>query len=405
MRFLLIPENNSLSHIAKSLAIKRALDARGHNTKIAVSAHRSLFLNEIGQDHFILPELRDHHHSALPTVQWFHRPERTIQCIQAEVDLLSKFKPHRVLGVFRLTLKASAQLAGVPFDSLICGCMLPESDEVLGFAAGEPGIELQSVNMHRFFNYAGIKMSQALDYFGLAGIDDIRCMLKGERTYLWDFPEFMPIASKKDLHHVGPVLYNHWPYDASDTPINGRHCQRPLAVISFGTGFWFEAVAERLAECLLNMGFHVLLAKGGQKIRTKMANGRQRITSCRFVPFRTVLPHASLMITHGGQMTIFESIKNGVPLVVMPFQPEQAHNGVCLERIHCGRRLIAPQSFRGDPAIYGQALDRMADHEIESVIGAVWKQDNLASHLARVQRIIRSYNNFEKLIHMIEDPA
>lgn len=46
MRFLLIPGNNSLSPIAKCLALEHALGARGHTALIAVS--RKELFDEVG---------------------------------------------------------------------------------------------------------------------------------------------------------------------------------------------------------------------------------------------------------------------------------------------------------------------------------------------------------------------
>lgn len=402
MRFILVPGNNSLSHVTKCLAIKEALVSRGHEAPIAVSRKSSLFLKEIGADHCILPDIQENDGSGFPSVEWFRRPECIVDCINAEVNLLQKIKPDRVLGVFRFTLKASAQIAGVPYDSLACGCMIPDSSETLGFFNGEQGIESQRTILEGFYSYAGVKTSAALTGLGLDSINDIRDALKGERTFLWDFPEFLPLPQKNDIVHVGPISWNRWNYDKINVPALSDR-EYPLAVIAFGTCMTAcPAVVKRIARILLDIGYRVLLAAGGQCDLLKIMPQEPRLAVCSFAPLHKIFPYASLLVTHGGQMTVFEALNNEVPVLVMPFQPEQAHNGVCLERIGCGGRLVPPQPFQGNPKAYIDAFGRMNDGEIISIISGLVNNPDTKNRLAEIKEVIGQYRGAEKLATMLE---
>ncbi|MCC6562545.1 MAG: glycosyl transferase, partial [Xanthomonadales bacterium] len=149
-RFLLLPGNNTLSHIAKCLALREALEARGHQTFLAVSSGRSGFLDRLGERRrFFLPDIQEADGSPTPTLAWF-RPARVEACVLAERALIQQLRPDAVLGVFRFTGRLSATLANVPYHSLICGSMTPACDEVLGFAPREPGADEQATAL-RFF--------------------------------------------------------------------------------------------------------------------------------------------------------------------------------------------------------------------------------------------------------------
>jgi hypothetical protein len=55
-----------------------------------------------------------------------------------------------------------------------------------------------------------------------------------------------------------------------------------------------------------------------------------------------------------------------IPVFVLPLQPEQAHNGVCLERMGCGRRLVRGVVFTGQAdysaaALLERSVDSLAD--------------------------------------------
>ena len=88
MRYLLIPENNSLSHVAKCLRIRAALVNRGHEVLIAANHMHSRFLQKIGVDNHALCDIQEIDGAPLPTTAWFKHPQRVIDCINAEVAFL-----------------------------------------------------------------------------------------------------------------------------------------------------------------------------------------------------------------------------------------------------------------------------------------------------------------------------
>jgi len=402
-KILLIPGNNALSHIVKCLSISDMLKARGHESCIAVSKRHSPFLHRLTRDHVVLPDIQETDESGFPSVEWFRQPQTIIDCMKAELALMEQHRPDRVIGVFRFTLKASAGIAGIPYDSVACGCMIPDSDDVLGYDDGEPGREIQQIILDGFYRYAGSRLGTALMAFGLPkSSSDIRHMLKGERTYLWDFPEFARIREERNIIHVGPLSWKHWPSDKVDTSILAAD-ERPLAVVSFGTCTVCVPTAKRIVGLLVSKGYRVVFAAGGQREFLDIFLHDPHVITYMFAPLLTILPHADVLVTHGGQMTVFEALQAEVPVVVMPFQPEQAHNGVCLERLGCGVRLIPPQPFQGNPGIYISALDRMSDDAISAKIDSLVHSTATKTNLARACNLISQYSGAEKIADLLGD--
>lgn len=402
-KYLLVPGNSSLSHVVKCLAVGEVLTARGHEVRVAVSRKSSRFLQKLSLEHFVLPDIQEADESGFPSVEWFRQPRLITDCINEEVRLLRSYQPDRVVGVFRFTLKSSARIAGVPYDSLICGCMLPDSPEVMGFAEGEPGRENQRIILDGFFRYAGARLGAALPAAGLPrSSDDIRHMLKGERTFLWDFPEFAPLPQQPDLIHVGPLSWKHWPYDNVDTGVLSRG-DGPLAVVAFGTCTFCLNAVKRIITVLLARGYRILLAAGGQPELLSILPNDPRVITCAFAPLHQILPHAALLVTHGGQMTVFEALQEEVPVLVMPFQPEQAHNGVCLERLGCGKRLVSAEPFQGNSTVYMNALDRMTDDEIGAGISGLVLHPHIKSRLSETRDTIGRYGGVHALADSLEE--
>jgi UDP:flavonoid glycosyltransferase YjiC (YdhE family) len=401
MKFLLIPGNNSLSHIAKSLALESELSARGHQVLIAVSKKHAPFLRHLDIAHAVLPDIQEADGGPVPSWDWFRRVDRIQVCIQAELDLMTRYRPDCVLGIFRFTTKMAAAAAGIAYDALVCGCMLRDHNEVLGFAPGDSGADCQSEFLNNFFAFAGRKISRAASHFGVAAETDARAMLEGRHTFLWDFPEFMPLPSQSGRIHVGPLQWDLWSgADTASPPTEGR--RRPLALISFGTCCASRPAAQKLVDCLLDQGYHVTVAAGGQPDLMQLRSDSGHMTLCSFAPLKPLIGSADLVISHGGQMTLFESIAQGVPVLVMPFQPEQAHNGVCLERVGCGRRLIPAVAYRGDSSVYLAALAARGRLQIKEAIESVTADPETKIRLARYKALICGYRGAERIADIVE---
>jgi UDP:flavonoid glycosyltransferase YjiC (YdhE family) len=401
MKFLILPENHSLSHIAKGLAVAEVLQAKGHEVLLGVSEARAAFLEGRGVPWRVLPDLQDSDRSGYPTVAWFRDPRRLEACILAEVALMEAFRPDRVLGVFRFTARASTHLAGVPYDALNCGCMLPEYEEILGFAPEDPGREEQAFYLRAFFGFAGNRASRALEKLGLAPVPDLRSLLKGDRTFLWDIPEFAPLPAGTAATYVGPVLWHGWSQDALDVEalLAASH---PLAIVTFGTCVNSARASCRLVSVLLDMGFQVLLAAGGQTTLLDEVPRHPRLTVCNFAPLHLLYPRAALTVCHGGQLTLFEALAGRSPVLVLPLQPEQAHNGLCLARLGCGRSLVAPQPFLGHTRAYTDAFEALDDGALRSLIETFLAAPGLDDRLASAQALLQAYQGVQTLASWME---
>lgn len=403
MKILLVPENNSLSHIAKALAIRTGLLDRGHEVLLAVSQRSASFLDQTGTPYAILPDIQERDGSGFPSVTWF-RDDATIQTvIDEERLLLESYRPDRVLGIFRFTMKAAAQLVGVPYDSLICGCLLPGVCDAYGYASGEAGAQHQAELMSGFFRYAGSRLSRVMAGYGLAGVEDAREMLLGERTFLWDFPEFLPVDLPTGCVHVGAINWEGWPtkdlsWDSFE-PYEGR----PLAVLTFGTCVGDIGIARFLSQLLGDMGFHVLLTAGGQWEKSNEMSKEPWLSVCGFAPLHQLWPKVNLLVSHGGQMTTFEALKHRVPVAVMPFQPEQAHNGVCLEGLGCGRRLTTGKPFLGNPKVYEEALIAGGEERLRSIFAELLNAQT-ARCLEQTSQQMDRYQGLPNLLPLLEAP-
>jgi UDP:flavonoid glycosyltransferase YjiC (YdhE family) len=401
MKFLIVPASNSFSHITKALAIRAGLIERGHDVLLAVGRRWEPYLVALAIPCAIVADIQECDGSGFPSVDWFRDRQAVRRVIEEERRLIAACRPDRVIGIFRFTLKAAAHQQGLPYLALTCGCMSPGGWDGLGYAPEESGADQQQALMSGFFRYAGRRVSQTTTELGLPPLADVREMLVGDRTFFWDFPEFFAAPPRADCQHVGPIFWRQWPVADSDWHAFADRLDRPLAVLSFGTCVGNGTVAHRLATALASLGFHVLLAAGGQQELFADLPTAPWLTICNFAPLHLLWPKVRLFVSHGGQMSIFEALSHGVPVAVMPFQPEQAHNGVCLERLGCGLRLIPGQPFLGQSSIYAEALLSLDEQTLAGMLSGLLDIAT-ARQIETTRQIMRGYPGLPALLPELE---
>jgi UDP:flavonoid glycosyltransferase YjiC (YdhE family) len=402
MKILLIPGNNSLSHVAKCAALEMELSARGHTVLTAVTCKHTDFVNRIGLAHTVLPDIQESDDGALPSLAWFKSTELLSFCIQAEMELIKAFKPQRVVGIFRFTLKISAAVLGIPYYAISCGCMMPDATEILGYGPGEKGMESQALFLDNFFRFAGKRLASFMERWNMPPVGDLREMLIGDHTFLWDFPQFMPLPDSDNRYHVGPMLWHGWP-DRGAPPEPFPDGGRPLAVISLGSRRNGHKVTDKTARCLMDCGFNVIFACAGTPcVPDRLLNASQ-MRCWQFAPLGQLLKRSTLLICHGGQMTIFEALLHRVPVLVIPSHPEQAHNGVCVERIKCGLRLAPPIAFKGDPQAYADAFNQQPDSDVKEKIIKAVSHGAVTEGLEQARQHVRRYNAAQTIADLLEE--
>lgn len=150
----------------------------------------------------------------------------------------------------------------------------------------------------------------------------------------YDFPRPEPVP----FHAVGPLRRAE--DDAGELPFTPDP-SRPLVFASFGTlqggraGLW-----RRLARAVHAAGAQLVIAHGGQLSASQAArSGADEVHA--FLPYRAILRHADLCITHGGSNTVLDALACGVPLLVKPFAFDQKGNSARIVHHRLGERLVS----------------------------------------------------------------
>jgi MGT family glycosyltransferase len=301
----------------------------------------------------------------------------------------------------------AAERASVPAVALVhCPYPLPVEGVPPLFTGQRPLRGPMGAARDRFLNHMGARglalglprLNRARAEHGLAALQRWEDQLLGvEAIYVMTAPE-LDFSSRgalpANVHYVGPAFEpferewsSPWPATSTD----------PLVLVSFSTSYMNQvAVVQRALDALERMPVRTLLT-AGPALDTSGLRIPANARTVGFVPHRTVLPHAALVVTHTGWQTVNAALAEGVPLVCVPDGRDQPDNAVRVVCAGAGVRVRKHASPRTLRRAIGRAL---ADPELkrgaEAMAAALARSDGalaVADALERLAVVDRSRHN------------
>jgi MGT family glycosyltransferase len=127
-----------------------------------------------------------------------------------------------------------------------------------------------------------------------------------------------------------------------------------LVYVSLGSlGSADVDLMRRLVAALAETPHRYVVSKGPQHDLIELA---PNMTGAEFLPQPAILPHVDLVITHGGNNTVTESIHFGRPMIVLPLFWDQHDNAQRLAECGFGVRL---PSYEFEDAQLHEAIERL----------------------------------------------
>jgi UDP:flavonoid glycosyltransferase YjiC (YdhE family) len=224
---------------------------------------------------------------------------------------------------------------------------------------------------------------------GLAPLQDWEDQLLGvQATYMMTAPE-LDFSSRgrlpANVHYVGPAFepYTHkwespWPETNTD----------PLVLISFSTSYMNQrALVQRVLDAVGELPVRALLT-AGPALEIGQLSIAANTRTVAFIPHRTVLPHATLVVTHAGWQTINAALADGVPLVCVPDGRDQPDNAARVVACGAGVRVRKDTSPRKLRRVIAQALeDQALKRAAERMAEALGRSDGALAVAEAVERL------------------
>jgi MGT family glycosyltransferase len=141
----------------------------------------------------------------------------------------------------------------------------------------------------------------------------------------------------------------------------------PLVYLSLGSLASGDLELMRsLVGSLAGMPYRVIVSKGPQHEQLELADN---MVGEEFLPQASILPQVDVVITHGGNNTVTESLYFGKPMVVLPVFWDQYDNAQRMDETGFGVRL---DTYGHEPRQLPSAIDALvADADLRERLNAV----------------------------------
>ena len=161
-----------------------------------------------------------------------------------------------------------------------------------------------------------------------------------------------------------------------------------LVYVSLGSlGSGDVPLMKRLVEALARTRHRYVVSTGPQHDEYELADN---MVGAEFLPQVSVLPHVDLVITHGGNNTVTESLRFGKPMVVLPLFWDQHDNAQRIDETGLGVRLPT-YSF--------------TDEELAGAIDRLLGDRALAARLGEISARLAASPGTQRAADLIEDVA
>lgn len=393
-QILIVPSTNTQSHLGRAFAIAAWLEAAGHETHLAFSAQHHGWAAPFHPRCHALQELWEPSGSSFPCLRWFTDLDHIERCVRSQEQVIQQVKPDAIIGIFDFISALSA--GTIPRLCINGACMLPAYAGVLGFEDQESAARAEQRRLFdRFWACAGKAFHAAAAARGRPLPATAKALLDGDCNLLYEIPEVSRLRQPPPHYHfIGPIDWAGWESIGARLPWQ-REAHRPTVYLNCGTFPLEQQLVRTVIEAALRIGARVLVSGG-----TNQQQGpSDRLFFQPWLAPSAAAEVAELVISTGGIGVCYSNLRYGLPSLVIPMQPEQANNGLDLERAGCGRVLVKNRTYLGQSCQYIQALD--LDHMDETLRDTLALRDRLTG-LAPLREALQRYDTRQALLAHVE---
>ncbi|MEA2410742.1 MAG: hypothetical protein QOC77_1303 [Thermoleophilaceae bacterium] len=201
---------------------------------------------------------------------------------------------------------------------------------------------------------------------GARGLPELEFMYESPFANLYLFPQEVDYARSQPLGRWTNLEANVRSTDAPWT-LPDFDNDGPLVYLSLGSlGSADTALMQSLIDTLSGAPVRVVVSMGPQHDALRLG---ANMTGAEFLPQASILPLVDLVITHGGNNTVTESLYFGKPMVVLPLFWDQYDNAQRLHETGFGRRL---DTYGHEPEELLRAIDELrTDRALRARLDAV----------------------------------
>jgi UDP:flavonoid glycosyltransferase YjiC (YdhE family) len=360
-RVLVMPDGNWLSHTSRPLEIAKALRKydceiifAGEGRYMALAAAEGFSVEPL----LTLDPLRALDCSRRGRANWFLY-EFIKSCVEADTVLFRRLQPDLVLTDFRLPTGISCRVAGIPQAVVLNAswtnfyAVQLKAPEHLAFTriVGR-GVATALMPLLKEFILAldARPFNRYRRELGLPECRNIWEIWRGDLNLIADIPEYGPTQDlPSDYSYIGPIVWEPPPGRCLENWPAGLDPSRPVLYFTMGsTG------DPRLFRHAVNLfgdsDYQCIITTGGLADLGEVP-GNIHVTD--YAPGSMLMRKSDVVICQGGNGTIYQAMKEGVPIIGISTLHDQEFN---LERVESLGIGIALSDLRFTSADLMQAV-------------------------------------------------
>lgn len=267
--------------------------------------------------------------------------EEIDEIVQEEVEIIKKYDAKFVLTGYRISLTASARIAGVPIawclSAVVSHPYLRLVDKEIKSTTREEQKKFTAKEKTKYMfgkittnillgNKTSAVWNKYLIDHGVKGLDDDLEIYRGDLNLLSDAPELFEYI-KEDEHNkfMGPIFnYSNIEMDDEIKDILDNTTKKKV-LISTGTA-GLEKVYNKLLESLKDCDYEIFISNLGKMTKEEMSKYPDNFHFREIFPLIDIMKKCDACLIQGGQGTIYASLYAGNPFVATTPQFEQFYN-------------------------------------------------------------------------------
>jgi MGT family glycosyltransferase len=382
-RILAIGDGGFLSHVSRPLEIAKQLRTAGHEVVFAATGPYAELATNAGFDVRpirTVPVARILSRSRIGRADWYTL-EHIRETVAADEALFDAVAPELVLGDFRHSLHTSCELAGVPFASILNASWTnyysvvyraPEHLAVTRLLGERLATRISPWVKSAILRWDVRAHNHYRRERGLGPFWNVWEMFSGDLNLLVDIPEYGPTADlPANYRYVGPVIWE--PEVAVPSWLERIDPGRPTLYFTMGS----TGHARYLEEALRIFGgtdYQCLMTTAGLIAPSAVP---ENFFVCEFAPGSALMEKCDVVVCQGGNGTIYQALRAGVPVIGIPTMHDQEFN---LQRVV-------------DLGVGVQLSDlRFRAQDLRDAVAGVLEDPQVRSNAARLARTLAEHD-------------
>ncbi|MFQ6101259.1 MAG: glycosyltransferase [Anaerolineae bacterium] len=344
----------------------------------------------------------------------FHTPKAMQQAVEWDLDVVNRFRPDVLVGDVWLLTSIVGRLAKLPVVQIVRSALHPACPQLVWWRSLPS--QIRSPDVAPIFN-------PILEQWGLPPIKQANDLLDGDLLLVPSIPALDPLPPNAErTHYVGPLVRSAL-WQAQGTALGGR-CMpdwlaalprdRPVVYVTVGGGSDSVRGLDLLPlwdATFAGTDWEIVVSTGGRAVgRRWRRRGNLRVFP--WVPGAAMVARADGVLFHGGYGTMMETVRAGMPSVVLPFHTEQESNGRRLQQSGAAR-VLAPADDDLEPVkgrwgggeFTSLVCRRLAfhPHQVREAVSSILHDDLYRSSAARLRCSQAAYSGVILAVDLLTD--